>query len=74
MLLQTLTPPAEVAVPASLAVMPRYRPLPPPLVPFQPQFLTLGLRTCPPSRDQLEKPVLVSGAQGLGLVSPSKTP
>ena len=42
MLLQILTPPAE-------------------------------LRTSPPSRDQLENPVLVSGAQGLGLASQFKT-
>ena len=56
---------------AGLASLPTY----PPSIPcalFQPQFLTLGLRTAPPSRGQLEKPVLVSGAQELGLVSPSK--
>ena len=65
MLLQTLTPLAELAVPATLAIMPIYPPLPPPSVPIQTQFVTLGLRTSPP--------VLVSGPQGLGLVSPSKT-
>ena len=72
MLLQTLTRPAELAVPTTLAVRPIYPPLPPPSFPFQPQFLTLGLGTSPPSRAQLENPVLVSGAQGLGLVSPPK--
>ena len=73
MLLQTLPPLAELAVPATLAIMPIYPPLPQPSVSTQPQFLILGLRTSPPYRDQLENPVLVSGAQGLGLVSPSKT-
>ena len=73
MLLHTFTPPGEFTVPATLAAMPIYPPLPPPSVPIQPQFPTLGLRTVPPYKDQLEHPVLVSGVWGLGLVSPSKT-
>ena len=39
-----LQPLAKLAVPAALAVMPIYPPLPLPLVPIQPQFPTLGLR------------------------------
>ena len=54
---------AELAVSATLVVMPL------PSVPIQPQFLTLGLSTCPPSKDQLENTVLVSRTQGLDLVS-----
>ena len=44
-----------------------------PSILMQPQFLTLRLRASPPYKDRLENPVLVSGAQGLGLISPSKT-
>ena len=54
MLLQTLTPLAELGVPAALAIMP---PLPPLSVPIQPLFLTLRPRTSPPYRGQLENPV-----------------
>ena len=64
MLLQTLTLLAELAVPAVVMVTPTCPPLLLilPSVPIQPWFLALGFR------DQLENPVLVSGAQGLGLV------
>ena len=68
-LLHTLSPPAELGDPATKTDPP----LPPPSDFIQPQFLTLGCRTAPPSRDQLENPVLISKAQGFGLVSPSKT-
>ena len=68
MLLQTLTPTAELAVPA----WPIYPTPPAPSIPIQPQFLALGLRTSLPSRDQLQNRVLGFGAQVLGLVSPSK--
>ena len=117
MLLQTLTPLAELAVPAALAIMPVYPTLTPPSIPIQAQFLTLGLRTSlligsvrkcwefpgsPAVRTRhfhcgspgsilgrgtkipqavqhgqknktKQNPVLLSGAQGLGLESPSKT-
>ena len=73
MLLQIFTPLAELAVPDSLDGYANISPLPPPSIPIQFQFLTLGLKTSPPYRDQLENPVLLSGAQGLGLESPSKT-
>lgn len=63
MLLQTSSSLAELAVPAALAVIPIHPPPPPPSIPIQPQFLTLGHRTSPPSRDPLENPVLLSGAQ-----------
>ena len=71
--LQTLTPVAELDVSATPAALLIHPPLPPPSLPSLPQFLTPGLRTSPPSRDRLENPVLVSGAQGLGLVLPSNT-
>ena len=71
-MLQTLTPPDELAVPATPDVIPIYPPLPLPSMSVQPQFLTLTIRTIPPYRDQLENPVLVPGAQGFGLVLPSK--
>ena len=71
--LQTLTPVAELDVSATPAALLIHPPLPPPSLPTLPQFLTPGLRTSPPSRNRLENPVLVSGAQGLGLVLPSKT-
>jgi len=73
MVLQTLTPVAELDVSATPAALLIHPPLPPPSLPSLPQFLTPGLRTSPPSRDRLENPVLVSGVQGLGLVLPSNT-
>ena len=58
MLLQTLTPLAELAVPAILAIMPiTSNPLVS-IIPIQPQFLALGLTTSLPNRGQLENPVL----------------
>ena len=69
MLLQTLTLLPELAVPAVVMVTPTCPPLLLilPSVPIQPWFLALGFR------DQLENPVLVSGAQEMCLVSLSKT-
>ena len=69
MLLQTLTPLAELAVPAILAIMPIISNPLAPIIPIQPQFLALGLKTSLPNRGQLENPVLGFGAQVLGLVS-----
>ena len=58
MLLQTLTPLAELAVPAILAIMPiKSNPLVS-IIPIQPQFLAVGLTTSFPNRGQLENPVL----------------
>ena len=72
MLLQTLIP-QTLTDPANLATMPIHPCFPPFSTPTQSQLLTLGLRTSPPYRDQLENPVLVSGGEGLVLILPFKT-
>lgn len=63
MLLQTLTPLAQLAVLAILMVTPICSPLLLilPSIPIQPWFLALEFSTSPPFRDPLENPVLVSG-------------
>lgn len=67
--MRTLTPLAELAVPAIVMVIPicPLLLLTLPSAPIQPWFLALGFR------DQLENPVLGSGAQEMCLVSLSKT-
>ena len=78
-MLQTLTLPAELAVPAVLAAMPIYPLLPPPPIPTDPAPIPdTGaqemVRLAPPPRgEQLENSVLVPGAQGPGLALPSNT-
>ena len=72
MFLQTLIP-QTLTDPANLATVPIHPSFPPFSIPTQFQLLTLGLRTSPPYRDQLENPVLVSGGEGLVLILPFKT-